>query len=213
MSSAPCVAQLRRSAAGTSVLWPAAWLETPTTCTSFSIAVARGLLRASGTAGRCRRRSRGRRTRWRSTLAPRSWPSWPSLATSMRGRRPSLVGERRRSRCWMRRELLVALVGRAVHAGDRTDRRRGGGRTPPPCASEISPTVARARAASIASSSRLPSPVARRSVSASSAAWHAASSRVARTCCEPRDLLLAHRRRCRCRGRRPSRRPRRAGTC
>ena len=65
---------------GTSVLWPAAWLDTPTTCTSFSTAARADLRRASRTAGRSRRRSRGRRRRCRSPWRRgrgRPGPSWP----------------------------------------------------------------------------------------------------------------------------------------
>ena len=73
---------------GTSVLCPAAWLEMPTTCTSFSIAsrAASSGVWNSGPMSTSKPRSANAVA---ITLAPRSWPSWPSLATRMRGRRPS----------------------------------------------------------------------------------------------------------------------------
>ena len=102
----------------------------------------RRLLRASGTAGRCRRRSPGRRSAVAMTLAPRSWPSWPSLATMIRGRRPSSAAK----------ALDLGLELRPRARRSRTPRRRRRRRSR--CAarwrpntfssaSEISPTVAR----------------------------------------------------------------------
>ena len=131
--------------------------DTPTTCTSFSTAAAPPRP-ASGTAGRRRRRSRGRRTRWRSTLAPRSWPSWPILATSMRGRRPSSaanavdVGLRSSS------NALVVPRTLAVHAGDAYGSRPGAGRTPPPSRRSSRRPWRGPERRRCTSASRLPSP-------------------------------------------------------
>ncbi len=78
--------------------------------------------RASRTAGPRRRRSRGRRRRWRSTFWPRSWPSWPILATRMRGRRPSASLELVGGVEDLLDQGAVALAGGvAVHPADRTD--------------------------------------------------------------------------------------------
>ena len=60
-------------------------------------------------------------------------------------------------------------------------------------ASEISPTVARARVASIASASRLPSPLRAAAVSAASAARQRSASRHAADPLEALDLRCAHR--------------------
>ena len=80
---------------GTSVLCPAAWLDTPTTCTSFSTAsrAASSGVWNSGPTSTSKPRSANAVA---ITLAPRSWPSWPSFATSMRG--PATVGRRRTRR-------------------------------------------------------------------------------------------------------------------
>ena len=61
---------------------PAARDETPTTCTSFSTAcrAASSGVWNSGPISTSKPRSVG--------LRPRSWPSWPILATRMRGLRP-----------------------------------------------------------------------------------------------------------------------------
>ena len=149
MSSRPRAASSPRSA-GTSVRWPAASDDAPTTCTSASTACARDLGRASGTAGRRRRRSRGRRTPWRSPSGRgrgRPGPSWrrgcaggarASAANSL----DELAGAQRRSRrC--RRPRCGTRPGSYGSA-------RCAGRTPSP-APLISPTVAWARAASTAS--------------------------------------------------------------
>ena len=64
------------------------------------------------------------------TFWPRSWPSWPILATRMRGLRPSRAGEGRRQiedaphRCVLHADLPF------VDAGDRPRSRRGGARRP-----------------------------------------------------------------------------------
>ena len=122
------------------------------------------------------------------TFWPRSWPSWPILATRMRGRRP-----------WRSAKASAMWSTRAV-AGDSPTSARY---TPEMVrtwaawrpytfsrASLISPTVAWARAASTASFSRLSSRPAGRvpslaipaaAVSRSSAAAHGTSSRSARS--------------------------------
>ena len=73
---------------GTRVLWPAARLEAPTTSTSFSTAsraLSSGVWKSGPGTTSKPRSAKAEATR----LAPRSWPSWPILATSMRGLRPS----------------------------------------------------------------------------------------------------------------------------
>ena len=113
------------------------------------------------------------------TLAPRSWPSWPILTTSMRGRRPSDSAKASTSCCtWPRRPRRPRRRRRTRRGSSGS--RPCGGRTPSPWRRLISPTVARARAASTHRASRLPSPAAP-SVRRLRAAWQAASSRSART--------------------------------
>ena len=147
------------------------------------------------------------------TLAPRSWPSWPSLTTSRRGRRPSssakaahlgLDARRSRRRRHRRRHRRRRCCGWS----------RGGGVKTFSSASEISPTVARARVASMASASRLPSPLA--------AACGQRVQRGARSCLrrgvarillQARDLLLAHLRVVDIEEIDAASRPRPAGTC
>jgi len=61
---------------------------TPTTCTSLSMArraPSSGVWNSGPTSTSKPRSAKAEAT----TLAPRSWPSWPSFTTSMRGRRPS----------------------------------------------------------------------------------------------------------------------------
>ena len=81
-----------RRAGAPATLWPAAWLETPTTCTSFSIAwraASSGIWKSGPTSTSKPRSAKAVAI----TFMPRSWPSWPSFTTSMRGRRPSRLGE------------------------------------------------------------------------------------------------------------------------
>ena len=152
MSWRPSASSSARSA-GTRVRCPAASELTPDDVHVGLDGLARDLGRASGTAGRRRRRSRGRRTPWRS---------------------PSGRGRGRPGPSWRR-----GCAG-AGPAPARTARRapgpRGPSRPPPPrrctrprsygsgpvyrpktssMAADISPTVALARAASMASASRL----------------------------------------------------------
>ena len=143
--------------------------------------------RGSGTAGRRRRRSRGRRRRVAITFWPRSWPSWPTLATRIRGWRPSRrvnCSTRSRTRATpgpsptsLRYTPLIVRIGAVCRPNTSSS------------AALISPTVARARAASIDSLSRLASgssPRCRRRGAAprratpSRASSHAAWSRSAR---------------------------------
>ena len=101
--------------AGTSVLWPAASVLTPTACTSFSIAWrahSSGVWN-SGPMSTSKPRSANAVA---TTLAPRSWPSWPSLAIITRGRRPCSWAKAAISRL----QLLPAfgrVVGSGIHAG------------------------------------------------------------------------------------------------
>ena len=117
-SSAPSSASASRSA-GTSVRWPAASDETPTTCTSASTAcraTSSGVWN-SGPTSTSKPRSANAVA---MTFWPRSWPSWPILATRMRGRRPSASSNssaiRRVSSNGRGAPCLVA-----VHTGDGAD--------------------------------------------------------------------------------------------
>src|SRR6187549_2376884 len=77
MSSAPCFSS-SAMIAGTSVLWPAASVLTPTACTSFSIAWrahSSGVWNSGPMSTSKPRSAKAVAT----TLSPRSWPSWPSL--------------------------------------------------------------------------------------------------------------------------------------
>ena len=87
MSRAPCAFSASITA-GTSVLWPAASVEMPIAWTSFSIAwrAHSSAVWNSGPMSTSKPRSAKALA---TTFAPRSWPSWPSLAIITRGRRPS----------------------------------------------------------------------------------------------------------------------------
>ena len=127
-----------------------------------------------------RRRSRDRRRRWRSPSGRgrgRPGPSWQPGCAACAGffcegvdlvldprRRPDC----RRAPCDRRREMVWTSATWRPNAFSS--------------ASDISPTVAPARAARIENSSRLPSPCAA-SASASSAVSTAATSRVPLSCC------------------------------
>mmetsp|Transcript_7849 Transcript_7849/g.24632 ORF Transcript_7849/g.24632 Transcript_7849/m.24632 type:complete len:327 (+) Transcript_7849:1-981(+) len=92
------------------------------------------------------------------TLAPRSCPSWPSLATRMRGRRPSLsANECTILTVWSNSvSASAADVAYCAEYAPWTTFSDGLWRPHTRSrASEISPTVHRARAASTASASRL----------------------------------------------------------
>ena len=91
------------------------------------------------------------------TFWPRSWPSWPILATRMRGRRPSFSAKASTSVCTRRRCLVCHADLPLIDAGDRPDLRAMAAKDLFQ-RREISPTVALARAASTASASRLPLP-------------------------------------------------------
>ena len=172
MSSPPCLRSCAISS-GTSVLCPAAWLDTPTTCTSFSIAsrAASSGVWNSGPTSTSKPRSANAVA---ITLAPRSWPSWPSLATRMRGRRPSasansstsladLLRSPRRPRTRRRtRRRCVRIVGAVARRTPPRARRRS--RRP-------SPGRGSPRSTARAGCRRRRRP----RVSASSAARHAAS--------------------------------------
>ncbi len=118
------------------------------------------------------------------TFWPRSCPSWPILATRMRGRRPSASSNADT------RVRVRSTEGEAPASSRYTPEMV---RICPACrpytfssASEISPTVALARAASTARASRLPSSAGPGSrpaavVSARSASWQAVSSRSSRS--------------------------------
>ena len=119
------------------------------------------------------------------TLAPRSWPSWPSLTTSMRGRRPSSRAKASTS-CLILRNCLVACVHGSVHPADRVNHR-------PVAAIDLLERVgdlpdARARTRGVhrqleqVARLRLPRPAS----APSSAASQAAASRPARTVCRRR---------------------------
>ena len=119
------------------------------------------------------------------TFWPRSWPSWPILATRIRGRRPSA---RSNSAAAARtRSMLSVCAGLLpVHTADRTD-------VPGVAAEHLlqrvgdlarrSPSPGRRRWPAPAGCPRPPPPpgAAAAAVSRSSAAWQAASSRSARS--------------------------------
>ena len=151
MSGRPTSARASRNA-GTSVRWPAASDETPTTCTSLSAA--------------CRATSSGVENSEPTstskpmsanavamTFCPRSCPSCPILATRMRGRRPSASANFSTISVALLTLLAIPTSSRYTPAMVRISawcRPYTFSR-----ASEISPTVAWARAALIASASRL----------------------------------------------------------
>ena len=87
MSGRPCSSSAVLSA-GSRVRWPAASEETPTMCTSASTAccATSSGVENSGPTSTSKPMSAKAET---ITFWPRSWPSWPILATRMRGRRPS----------------------------------------------------------------------------------------------------------------------------
>ena len=95
--------------------------ETPRMCTSFSTAWRAASVGRREQRPDRRRRSRDRRSADAITFWPRSWPSWPILATRMRGRRPSF--------CLELGDELLHACGRLRHgadlplvdAGDRLD--------------------------------------------------------------------------------------------
>src|SRR5215831_13224724 len=130
MSSRPCAVSAALSS-GTRVRWPAASDDTPTICTSFSIAwrAASAGVANSGPISTSKPRSANAEA---ITFWPRSWPSWPTLATRMRGRRPSFsrnctVSLRRRSTDLEIGErggdnLLAAIVAILADLGDQNAR-------------------------------------------------------------------------------------------
>ena len=172
--------------------------DTPTACTSFSIAWrahSSGVWNSGPMSTSKPRSAKAVAT----TLAPRSWPSWPSLAIITRGRRPCSLGEGvdlALAAC----PSLRPVVGGCVHAGHLLRVGAVAARRPVSSASLISPTVARsAHRLDAQRRAGCPGRLRRASVSASSAACTAAPSRVGA------DLLAAARsaarapRRCRCR--------------
>jgi len=124
------------------------------------------------------------------TLAPRSWPSWPILATSMRGRRPCSPAKRSDLRA-QRLPFLVVGELAAVDAGDGADLGVIAAHTFS-SAPEISPTVARARQRRSRARGGSPRRSRRRAVSASRAARTRAASRVLRMRSSRANLGLAH---------------------
>ena len=96
-----------------------------------------------------------------TTLAPRSWPSWPSLAIITRGRRPSASAKAAISRFSLL-PALGAVVGGCVHAGHLLRVGAVAARRPSPARRLPRPPWRAARIAWIARSSRLPSPLSAR---------------------------------------------------
>ena len=176
MSSAPCCLQ-RLDDRRHQRLVAGGQRETPTACTSFSIAWrahSSGVWN-SGPMSTSKPRSANAVA---TTLAPRSWPSWPSLAIITRGRRPCCLGEGgdlAPSACPSLRRCRRRL---------RTHRspfacRRGGAPRPSPARRSPRPPWRAARTAWIAQVEQVAlAAVARAAVSASSAACTAAASRV-----------------------------------
>jgi hypothetical protein len=189
MSSAPCAAAPAMMA-GTSVLWPAASVLTPTACTSFSIAWrahSSGVWN-SGPMSTSKPRSANAVA---TTLAPRSWPSWPSLAIITRGRRPCSA-----AKCGDL-GLQLGPSPRRCRRRLRTRRspsgcRRGGARKTFSSASLTSPTVARRRIGVDAQRQQVALPDVRRG--GQRVERRRTFARVARAliACRPGDLALAH---------------------
>src|SRR5262249_37903975 len=110
-TSAAPAARSASISAGTSVLWPAACVDTPTTCTSFSTAcraTSSGVWN-SGPTSTSKPRSANAVA---ITLAPRACPSCPRLATAARDRGD--LGAQGP-------ELGIAGEGRRVHARHAAD--------------------------------------------------------------------------------------------
>mmetsp|Transcript_45488 Transcript_45488/g.106177 ORF Transcript_45488/g.106177 Transcript_45488/m.106177 type:complete len:289 (-) Transcript_45488:454-1320(-) len=176
IASECCVRRLCTSS-GRRVRWPAACELTPTTCTSASIAciaTSSGVAK-SGPTSTSKPRSANADA---MTLAPRSWPSCPILATRMRGCLPCRSAN-------LAAAAMVASTSPSVSPNSTTydpEEMECDGVYRPHCfsrAAVISPTVQRARAASIASSSKLPSYVAAAALSDASASAACDSLRVA----------------------------------
>ena len=187
---APCSSAM---SSGTSVLWPAAWLD------ADDVHVVLDRLRArpppaSGTAGRCRRRSRGRRRRWRSPWRRgrgRPGPSSrPGCAAGGPLRSANAV-DLARSCC----QPSSPVVARPRTRRRSTGCRRGGGPNTFSSASrDLADRRARARGLDRRARAGCPSPRSAASVSASSARGDAPRRRASRLqLLEPRDLRLAHR--------------------
>ena len=139
---------------GTSVLWPAASEDTPSTWTSFSTAM-RAASRGVWNSGPTSTSKPISANAVAITLAPRSCPSWPIFAIRMRGRRPS-------SRANSSAICLGLLEFRIVLRSPTNTRRRSCG-SPPDTGPTPSPARTRSRPAWRAraphrphSSSRLP---------------------------------------------------------
>ena len=127
------------------------------------------------------------------TLAPRSWPSCPSLATIIRGRRPSAAAKASTSSLSFVQASSASNCG-AVDARHAL-RRRPVAAPRPPRARRRSRRRWRGRGrARSARSSRLPLPLRAHAVSAASAARTAAPSRAGADLRRRRDLRVAHRR-------------------
>ena len=196
MSSAPCLLSASMIA-GTSVLWPAASVVTPTACTSFSIAWrahSSGVWNSGPMSTSKPRSAKAVAT----TLAPRSWPSWPSLAIITRGRRPCSSANASIS-CLQLFPALGRVVGGGVHAGHLL---RVGAMAAPDLFQRVADLADRgAQAHRLDRSGRAGCPCRfrRPRVSAASAACTAAPSRFARIALQPRDLRRRAPRRCRSR--------------
>ena len=128
------------------------------------------------------------------TLAPRSWPSWPILAIMIRGRRPSRSSKS--SAIW-RTSLITSSSSYSLEYTPEIERITALWRPHTfSTAKEISPKDARARAASSARASKLPSPDSVACVIASRQDWTLSSSRLARNCsrrriCASRTAVLS----------------------
>mmetsp|Transcript_10219 Transcript_10219/g.39757 ORF Transcript_10219/g.39757 Transcript_10219/m.39757 type:complete len:352 (+) Transcript_10219:1601-2656(+) len=192
MTSSASSALSAATSCGTRVLWPAAWLLTPTTCTSASTAsraTSSGVWNSGPTSTSKPMSAKPEAI----TLAPRSWPSWPILATMMRGRRPSSSTNASTTRCtWLSSSSPSALYS-CLYAPCTTSVRGVCRPHTDSRASLISPRVQRARAASMASFMRFcgcdPEPV-----DSVNAALSARAARAALAAASSRDALMARRR-------------------
>ena len=115
MSSAPCAFSACDDRRHQRLVAGGERADTPTACTSFSIAwrAHSSAVWNSGPMSTSKPRSAKAVA---TTLAPRSWPSWPSLAIITRGRRPCASAKAAISALQLV-PALGAVVGGCVHTG------------------------------------------------------------------------------------------------
>ena len=131
---------------GTSVLWPAAWLDTPRRGRRSRPRPASTSSGVSNSGPKSTSKPMSAKA-VPTTSAPRSWPSWPIFAISSRGRRPSTSAKAATSATMARKSSSPAKAEPYTPVMLRTSARWRPNTAS--IASLISPTVARARAASM----------------------------------------------------------------